>query len=272
MAPDHGASAGWLPRRGRPGPAAVRRSPGRPIGALRPPRPPRPGRNRRGKRSRGRKRHLLTDLNGRPIAISVTSDQPHDSRGGRSLLETATPQLTRLTKVFADAADAGLAARAGAELGVTVDIRRRPEGTHWFVPLQPLWRVERTFACTTIRSESTRVPPVTADRSPPDSRMTGADSPVMADWLCRNRRLRHDYEATVTSSQTFVHLGVRRSGRHRAGPGLAPPAGDARSARGPPADAAAPTVRSAHNSSRTNRRSGEDDLFSTALTHHHHDP
>ena len=34
---------------------------------------------------------------------------------------------------------------------------------------------------TTIRSESTLVPPVTADRSPPDSRMTGADSPVIAD-------------------------------------------------------------------------------------------
>jgi hypothetical protein len=32
-----------------------------------------------------------------------------------------------------------------------------------------------------IRSESTRVPPVTALRSPPDSRMTGADSPVIAD-------------------------------------------------------------------------------------------
>ena len=30
-------------------------------------------------------------------------------------------------------------------------------------------------------SDSTRVPPVTADRSPPDSRITGADSPVMAD-------------------------------------------------------------------------------------------
>ena len=35
--------------------------------------------------------------------------------------------------------------------------------------------------CTTIRSDSTVVPPVTADRSPPDSRITGADSPVMAD-------------------------------------------------------------------------------------------
>src|ERR1700690_454843 len=32
-----------------------------------------------------------------------------------------------------------------------------------------------------IASESTRVPPVTADRSPPASRITGADSPVMAD-------------------------------------------------------------------------------------------
>ncbi len=32
-----------------------------------------------------------------------------------------------------------------------------------------------------MRSERTLVPPVTAERSPPDSRMTGADSPVMAD-------------------------------------------------------------------------------------------
>ena len=34
---------------------------------------------------------------------------------------------------------------------------------------------------TTISSESTRVPPVTAERSPPLSRITGADSPVIAD-------------------------------------------------------------------------------------------
>ena len=34
---------------------------------------------------------------------------------------------------------------------------------------------------TAISSLSTRVPPVTADRSPPDSLMTGADSPVIAD-------------------------------------------------------------------------------------------
>src|SRR5438477_7263976 len=34
---------------------------------------------------------------------------------------------------------------------------------------------------TLIRSDKTRVPPVTAERSPPASRMTGADSPVIAD-------------------------------------------------------------------------------------------
>jgi hypothetical protein len=44
-------------------------------------------------------------------------------------------------------------------------------------------KVSPAFAVTrtTIRSDSTRVPPVTPERSPPDSRTTGADSPVMAD-------------------------------------------------------------------------------------------
>ncbi len=39
----------------------------------------------------------------------------------------------------------------------------------------------RDVTRTTIRSDSTVVPPVTPLRSPPDSRMTGADSPVTAD-------------------------------------------------------------------------------------------
>ncbi|MCY1553173.1 hypothetical protein D9M68_896280 [compost metagenome] len=36
---------------------------------------------------------------------------------------------------------------------------------------------------TSSQSETTRVLPVTAERSPPDSRITGADSPVMAASL-----------------------------------------------------------------------------------------
>ncbi len=39
----------------------------------------------------------------------------------------------------------------------------------------------RAVIRTTTSSDRTRVPPVTAERSPPDSLITGADSPVMAD-------------------------------------------------------------------------------------------
>ena len=39
----------------------------------------------------------------------------------------------------------------------------------------------RAVMRTTIRSDSTSVPPVTPERSPPASRITGADSPVIAD-------------------------------------------------------------------------------------------
>src|SRR5262249_4429079 len=39
----------------------------------------------------------------------------------------------------------------------------------------------RRMSRTTIESDRTVAPPVTPDRSPPASRMTGADSPVIAD-------------------------------------------------------------------------------------------
>src|SRR5258705_1108967 len=44
---------------------------------------------------------------------------------------------------------------------------------------------------TTIRSDSTVVPPVTADLSPPDSRMTGADSPRSEEHTSELQSLRH---------------------------------------------------------------------------------
>ena len=44
---------------------------------------------------------------------------------------------------------------------------------------------------TRIQSDRTSVPPVTAERSPPDSRMTGADSPVIADSFDRSDALDH---------------------------------------------------------------------------------
>ena len=69
---------------------------------------------------------------------------------------------------------------------------------------------------TTIWSERTRVPPVTAERSPPDSRITGADSPVIADsstvampsTTSPSAGIRFPAETTTTSPATSWTLGT----------------------------------------------------------------
>ena len=66
--------------------------------------------------------------------------------------------------------------------------------------VEPCAAVMRTL----IQSERTIVPPVTAERSPPASRMTGADSPVIADSLTE-----------ATPSITSPSLGMRSPGSTR---------------------------------------------------------
>ena len=58
----------------------------------------------------------------------------------------------------------------------------------WAPSTSPIMRSRKVEPCaavmrTVIQSEITCVPPVTAERSPPLSRITGADSPVMAPSL-----------------------------------------------------------------------------------------
>jgi len=60
--------------------------------------------------------------------------------------------------------------------------------------VEPCAAVIRTLS----QSDVTRVPPVTAERSPPLSRMTGADSPVIADS-----------STEATPSMTSPSLGIR---------------------------------------------------------------
>src|SRR3954454_22846735 len=80
--------------------------------------------------------------------------------------------------------------------------------------------------CTTIRSERTVVPPVTAERSPPLSLMTGADSPVIADsstlaipWMTSpSLGIHSPAVATHSSSRSRAVLGQSstvRSARRR---------------------------------------------------------
>jgi len=55
----------------------------------------------------------------------------------------------------------------------------------------------------TMRSESTLVPPVTDERSPPASRITGADSPVMGRLV--HRRYAFDHLAIAGDELTSLH-------------------------------------------------------------------
>ena len=96
----------------------------------------------------------------------LTGDAAYDAMGLRAST-TTTNTIDRLASRMFSAISLGVRWRLAPS---TSAIMRSTN-------VSPGFEVMRT----TMRSDSTRVPPVTALRSPPDSRMTGALSPVMAD-------------------------------------------------------------------------------------------
>ncbi len=102
-------------------------------------------------------------------AISVVSEivVPENSPKGRRVATTITKIRVRAASRMFRAISLGVLRRSAPSTRAIMRSRNEWPGS-WVIS-------------TTIRSEVTRVPPVTALRSPPDSRMTGADSPVIAD-------------------------------------------------------------------------------------------
>jgi hypothetical protein len=116
---------------------------------------------------------------------------------------------------------------------------------------------------TLIWSESTRVPPVTAERSPPASRITGADSPVIADSSTEatpsmtspspgTSSPRHHHDVAGTQLRTGNGFDVARSAAG-AWPRSQPPCAACRLAlcRGPSAMASAKFANSTVNQSQS---------------------
>ncbi len=69
-----------------------------------------------------------------------------------------------------------------------------------------------TVICTTSQSDSTRVPPVTEEKSPPASRITGADSPVMAlSSTEATPSITVPSSGTVSPASTSTHMPERSS-------------------------------------------------------------
>lgn len=104
-----------------------------------------------GKRVKGRKRHIAVDTLGLPLAISVTSANTHDLRGGRTVIERVAEFMRgrRLFRVFADGGYLGKPFRrfvrktVNASMHISKGVHQKVKA---FVPIRKRWVVERTFA------------------------------------------------------------------------------------------------------------------------------
>jgi transposase len=126
-----------------------------------------------GKKINGRKRHLLTDTGGLPVAAVVHPADLQDRDGAPLVLAAARYLYRWLRHVFADGGYSGAKLQAAlAKMGRwRVEIVKRSDSASGFVVLPRRWVVERALA-----------------------------------WLNRNRRLAKDFEASIESALAWLFL------------------------------------------------------------------
>jgi len=125
----------------------------------------------------GRKRHIVVDTCGYPLAIDVHSATPHDSTCAHKVLTGLKEKHKRLVKMLADGGYQGKLQTwfFRHTKGCTLAIVKPDAGTKGFQVLQWRWIVERSFA-----------------------------------WLGNFRRLSKDYEITTSSAEAFIKLAFSR--------------------------------------------------------------
>ena len=135
-----------------------------------------------GKKITGRKRHVVTDMLGMVLAVSVTSAAVQDYEGAKGVLEKLYGRFGRLEVLWADSIYACKRFQHWVRClcRFVVRVVSRPPGAKGFVLLPKRWVVERTFG-----------------------------------WLVRYRRLVKDYECDPEASESMVyaamvHLMLRR--------------------------------------------------------------
>jgi putative transposase len=122
------------------------------------------------KKVRGRKRHIVTDTQGLPLAVLVHPANIQDNHGAVPLLAALRRTFPRLRYVVADRVYRGKKLRkAIAPFGRwRIEIVTRTERAGAFKPEPKRWVIERTFA-----------------------------------WLGRNRRLAKDFERSTASAEAW---------------------------------------------------------------------
>lgn len=125
-----------------------------------------------GKKINGRKRHILTDTDGRLLAVEVHAADIQDRDGAKGVLKRSRARFPFVEHVFADGGYAGrLVDWAKDKTHVTLEIVRRMPYMKGFVVIRRRWVVERTFA-----------------------------------WIMKCRRLVRDYEQLTGVAETLITI------------------------------------------------------------------
>ena len=95
----------------------------------------------------GRKRHILTDTDGRLLTVTVHSAGIQDRDGGKMVLKASRARYPFVTRAFVDGGYAGRLVRwAKDKAHIVVEVVKRSSAAKGFELLRRRWVVERTFA------------------------------------------------------------------------------------------------------------------------------
>ena len=126
------------------------------------------------KRTKGRKRHVAVDTDGRLLMVNLTTADVQDAAGAEKIIRAVRKRWPWLKHLFADGAyDRGSLASLAAYKDFTVEVVRKLPDQKGFQVLPRRWVVERTFG-----------------------------------WMTRWRRLVRDYEKRMDVSDAMIHLSM----------------------------------------------------------------
>jgi transposase len=127
-----------------------------------------------GKKVSGRKRHIAVDTDGRLLMVNLTTADIADSAGAQKVLEAVRQRWPWMRHMFADSAyDRAMLLDKAAMLEFVVEVVRKIQEQHEFIPLRRRWVVERSFG-----------------------------------WMMNWRRLVRDYEQRVDVSETVIYVAM----------------------------------------------------------------
>lgn len=127
-----------------------------------------------GKKVAGRKRHIAVDTDGRLLMVNLTAADISDVAGAQKVLDAVKQRWPWLKHLFGDSAyDRRTMMDKAALLGFVVEVVRKLQDQHTFVPLPRRWVVERSFG-----------------------------------WMMRYRRLVRDYEERIDVSEQMLYVAM----------------------------------------------------------------